>query len=158
MPPQLLFPMEQLDPNKLWASMDVVRKFNQQRFEMEQIDGILHFDTAAALAVGVKNCRPDEFWVRGHVPGRPLLPGVLMCECAAQVCSFLYANQAETAGRFLGFGGMEGVKFRGQVVPGDRLIMMAKGIDMRPRRSIFQTQGVVNGKLVFEGQIIGMPM
>ena len=58
--------------------------------------------------------------------------------------------------RFLGFGGINDVKFRGKVVPGDNLILIAKNKELRPRRAIFDTQGVVNGKLVFEGVIIGM--
>jgi 3-hydroxyacyl-[acyl-carrier-protein] dehydratase len=157
MPPTMLYPIEKLDVNQIAIPIEEVRKVNRQRFEMEQLDGILHYDPENGIVVGLKIVKPDEFWVRGHIPGRPLLPGVLMCECAAQTCSFLYGRAMGTE-RFLGFGGLENVKFRGQVVPGDKIMMMAKSAEVRSRRAQFQTQGVVNGKLVFEGVIIGMPI
>lgn len=60
--------------------------------------------------------------------------------------------------KFIGFAAVDEVKFRGQVVPGDRLYILIHGTDLRPRRSICKAQGVVNGNLVFEGTITGMPM
>jgi 3-hydroxyacyl-[acyl-carrier-protein] dehydratase len=72
---------------------------------MEQLTGILMFDPEQSLIVGYKDVKADEFWVRGHIPGRPLLPGVLMCECAAQLCSYYY-SRATSQSRFVGFGGM----------------------------------------------------
>ena len=59
---------------------------------------------------------------------------------------------------FVGFGGVADVKFRGTVVPGDKLIILCKCLELRPRRAVFQTQGIVNNKLVFEAKIIGMPV
>jgi 3-hydroxyacyl-[acyl-carrier-protein] dehydratase len=109
------------------------------------------------VIVGYKDVRDDEFWVRGHIPGRPLLPGVIMCEAAAQLCSFYYVK-AMADERFLGFGGMNEVKFRGAVEPGHRVILIAKAVDLRPRRAVFDCQGFVDGAMVFQGQIVGMPM
>ena len=104
-----------------------------------------------------KDVRDDEFWVRGHIPGRPLLPGVLMIEAAAQMSS-LYYKYVQKDPRFLGFGAVDGVKFRGQVVPGDRLLLLGKAVEIRSRRAVFDTQGVVGDKLVFEARITGMPI
>ena len=88
--------------------------------------------------------RRDEFWVRGHMPDYPLMPGVLMCEAAAQLCSLLHHDQSDCMqGDFLGFGGMENVRFRGPVRPGDRLVLIAKGIKMHRRQTIFNVQGFV---------------
>ena len=82
-----------------------------------------------------------------------------MIECAAQLCSFYYNKTIEQAReRFLGFAGVDNVKFRGQVVPGDHFIVVAKPTQLRSRRAIFETQGLVKDKLVFEGTIIGMPI
>jgi 3-hydroxyacyl-[acyl-carrier-protein] dehydratase len=80
-----------------------------------------------------------------------------MCEAAAQLCSFYYKKFTATD-KFVGFGGLDDVKFRGQVAPGDRLIIIARNTELNRRRSTFDVQGVVNGKIVFEGVIIGMPM
>ncbi len=60
--------------------------------------------------------------------------------------------------RFLGFGGVNNVRFRGTVAPGDRLIFISINTEMRTRRACFKTQAVVNGRQVFEADIIGMPI
>ena len=151
----LLVDLDSIDLDKIEAGISEIRKANQQRHEMEQLTGIVKFDPEEGYVVAVKEVREDEFWVRGHIPGRPIMPGVLICECAAQTCSYYYMR---TLGheRFLGFGGMDKVRFRDLVRPGDKLYILAKPIDMRRRISRFQTQGVVNGKIVFEAEIIGV--
>src|SRR5439155_20441440 len=98
-----------------------------------------------------------EFWVPVHLPGRPLLPGVLMIEAAAQMASYMSLRRSSGV-KFMGFAGARDVKFRGQVVPGDRLILIGKEADFRPRRWICDAQGLVNGTLVFEATIVAMPM
>ncbi|MBI2920256.1 MAG: beta-hydroxyacyl-ACP dehydratase [Planctomycetes bacterium] len=139
--------------------MEEVRKVNAQRFEMEQLDGIVHFNRAERWIVGMKNVRNDEFWVRGHIPGRPLMPGVVIVEAAAQLCTYCFRVALSLGDDiFLGFAGLNNVKFRGIVVPGDKLIVIAKNMDMRPRRAIFETQAVVGDRLVYEGEITGMPI
>ncbi|MDQ7778934.1 MAG: beta-hydroxyacyl-ACP dehydratase [Planctomycetota bacterium] len=159
MPPQLLVDIPSIDLSKIAIPIERVREVNRQRFEMEQLSGIIHVDYANQFAIGFKDCRDDEFWVRGHIPGRPLLPGVLMIEAAAQLCSFYFSTAAKDAGdRFIGFGGVTDVKFRGTVVPGDRLVIVAKCIELKSRRAIFATQGIVGDRLVYEGTIIGMPV
>jgi 3-hydroxyacyl-[acyl-carrier-protein] dehydratase len=144
--------------------LEEIRRHNPHRHEMEQLSAILHLDTEAQQIVASKEVRDDEFWVRGHIPGRPLLPGVLMVEAAAQMCSVYYKVVRQDT-RFLGFGGVEGVKFRGQVVPGQRLLLLGQAVEIRSRRAVFDTQGVVRDeadpqefKLVYEGRIIGMPI
>ena len=127
------------------------------RFEMMQLDGIIHFDRDKALGVGLREVREDEFWVRGHVPGRPLLPGVLMLESAAQMASFL-SSQIRTYDRFLGFGGLENVKFRRAVAPPATMHIIESLVEVRARRTICDAQGFVEGRLVFEARIIGMPI
>ena len=157
MPPKPLFDLSTIDLDRVIIGPEAIREKNAQRYEMEQLDGILLADFEAGVIIGIKNSREDEFWVRGHIPGRPLLPGVLMCEMAAQLCSFYYRTEIE-GDSFLGFGGMQDVKFRGQVLPGDRLVMIASKIDVRPRRATFECQGFVDGKMVYQGTIVGMPV
>ncbi|MEW6354838.1 MAG: 3-hydroxyacyl-ACP dehydratase FabZ family protein [Planctomycetota bacterium] len=157
MPPQLLVNLDGIDLNQVEVPIDGVRECNPQRYEMEQINGIIRFDPGNQYVVAYKDVRDDEFWVRGHIPGRPLLPGVLMAEAAAQACTYYYKRCTKDE-RFLGFGGLDQVKFRGTVVPGDRLIIIAKNIELKSRRAVFETQGVVNGRVVFEGVVTGMPV
>jgi len=157
MPVQPLVDLRQLDLDRLEFRAEEMRKVNPQSFEMAQLDGVIKVDPHAGIIVGYKDVRADEFWVRGHIPGRPLLPGVLMIEAAAQLCSF-YFKKVRKSERFLGFAGVDGVKFRAPVVPGDKLILVAKCVELRSRRATFEAQGFVKDKLVFEGRIIGMPM
>jgi len=133
MPPKFLVDPSEINPDVIEAPIEDIRKYNQQRFEMEQLHGILRYDPDEGICIAVRNIGADEFWVRGHVPGRPLFPGVLLCECAAQVASY-YTLRALQHDGFLGFGGMQDVKFRGAVVPGDQLIMVGKCLELRTRR------------------------
>ncbi|NLW50045.1 MAG: beta-hydroxyacyl-ACP dehydratase [Candidatus Brocadiaceae bacterium] len=157
MPPKPVVDLARVDLARVVAGPEEIRRRNAQRYEMEHLDAICHIDLEEGVIVGYKDVREDEFWVRGHIPGRPLLPGVIMCEAAAQLCSYYY-KEAVPADSFLGFGGLEGVKFRAEVVPGQRLILAARSRDLRPRRAVFDCQGFVDGRMVYEGTIIGMPM
>ncbi len=159
MPPKLLVDIDDIDFSRDQFDIEAIRKYNRQRYEMEHLSGIVKFDMDEGVIVGYKDVADDEFWIRGHVPGRPLMPGVIMCEAAAQLCSFYYMKSLPDAeNRFLGFGGMQDVKFRGVVVPGDKLVLLARKVEIKERRAIFDTQGVVDGKLVFQARIIGMPV
>jgi len=151
----MLVDLNEIDMDHVEDDVAGIRRFNQQRHEMEMLTGIVTYDADAGIVVGFKDTSDGDFWVRGHVPGRPLMPGVLICECAAQVCSYYFGRTTARDG-FLGFAGMEGVKFRGQVLPGDRLVMAAKVAKMKSRISTFECQGFVNGRMVFEGTIHGV--
>ena len=155
MPPRFLVDPAGVDLDHVEADIEDIRKYNPQRFEMEQISAILRYDGEEGVCVALREVGEEEFWVRGHIPARPILPGVLMCECAAQVSSYYFMRKSGFDG-FLGFAGLEKVKFRGVVVPGDRLVMVAKAREMRPRRAIFDCQGFVGERLVFHCVIIGM--
>ena len=87
-----IVPPESLDPARVIVGRTGIREWVPQRHEFEMLDGILHFDEKAQIAVATKELKSDEFWVRGHIPGRPLFPGVLMIESAAQLCCYLFCR------------------------------------------------------------------
>jgi len=157
MPPKIMVDLEQFDFENPQYDSEKVREYIPQRFEMQHLDVVIDFNSETHIAVGCKYVGDDEFWVRGHIPGRPLLPGVIMIEAAAQLSTFCYKMTVDDD-RFLGFAALEDVKFRGQVVPGDRLDLVVLTREIKPRRAVFQAQGIVRGKLVFEGTIVGMPV
>jgi 3-hydroxyacyl-[acyl-carrier-protein] dehydratase len=122
MPQKLLADLSDVDLHKAEYTIDDIRAINPHRHEFEQLTSILRVDQDEKLIVGLRNIRDDEFWVRGHIPGRPIFPGVLMLEAAAQLCSF-YCGKFIPGEGFLGFGGVNDVKFRGILKPGDKLIL-----------------------------------
>ena len=156
MAPSLLFDISGIDTGQLVYDVSAIEKINPHRGAMRMIDGIVYATDDLVHTLAYRDVRDDEFWVAGHIPGRPIFPGVLMVEAGAQLASFVCLSQLET--KFMGFTGLDSVRFRGQVVPGDRLYILCEQTELRPRRSTSLVQGIVNGSLVFEAKIIGMPM
>ncbi|MEE8508879.1 MAG: beta-hydroxyacyl-ACP dehydratase [Myxococcota bacterium] len=138
-------------------SPERVAELTPQRGAMRQLDYVIWMTDDSRQGLGVKHVHDDEFWVPGHIPGRPLMPGVLMLESCAQLCGVLHQCRTDDD-RFVGFARCNDTAFRGQVVPGDTLYLLAKEVSYRPRRFVSAAQGVVNGKLVFEATITGMAL
>jgi len=147
-----------IDFSRVEYDLEAIRKVNQQRYEMEQLTAVVRMDVEKRLIIAYKDVTRNEFWVRGHIPGRPLMPGVVMCEIAAQAASFLIMHCMEEPPEFVGFGGLDAVKFRGTVAPGDRFVIVGKIARLRPRLSTLESQGFVGEKMVFEGLIHGVPV
>src|SRR5690606_41817999 len=124
---------------------------------MRLLDAVGYGSPDEIAYVAYHDVRDDEFWVPGHIPGRPIFPGVLQIETAAQVASFVCLSKMGDQA-FMGFAGVDDVKFRGQVVPGDRFVVLCHETEFRRRRSVCSTQGYVGDTLVFEAKITGMPM
>jgi 3-hydroxyacyl-[acyl-carrier-protein] dehydratase len=147
-----------IDLDRVVADQDAIRRVNPQRFEMEQLNAIVRLDPGQGVIIGYKDVGDDEFWTRGHMPGYPLLPGVLMCEAAAQLCSYYIVSQGLLQDGFLGFGGLENVRFRSPVRPGDRLVLIGKALRIHRRQTHFNVQGFVGTKMVFHADVIGVPL
>ena len=159
MPRNLLIELSGIDLANCVIDQEGIRQINPQRYEMEHLNGVIWYDLDSMTIVGYKDVRPDEFWVRGHIPGRPLLPGVVMIESAAQLASIGFKVFADSEDdRFVGFGGVTDAKFRRAVTPPARMLLLGKCTELRSRRAVFLTQALVDDALVFEATIIGMPM
>ena len=158
MPPVALVDPASIDTSRVLIDLEGIRRGNPQRYELEQLTAIVHLDPAERLIIGYKDITESDFWVRGHMPGYPLMPGVMMCEAAAQLSSFFCHYIKLNESDFIGFGGMEDVRFRGMVKPGDRLVLVSKATRVHRRQTIFETQGFVETNMVYHGRIIGVPL
>ena len=160
MPPPLLFDLSQIDLEaKPVFDKKAICKVNPQRFEMQQLDGVLWYDKEKALILGYKDVTENEFWIRGHIPGRPLMPGVIMVEAAAQLASFFLKQVFHEEG-FIGFAGIESAKFRSTVEPCKRLYLLGHITKYKRRKQTSHVttsvQGVVDDTFVFEVSVSGM--
>jgi len=155
MSPVFLFDISEIDLNKVIFDREAIAEVNPQSYEMAQLDAVVWYDEAKHRAVGYKDITENEFWVRGHIPGRPLMPGVIMIEAAAQLSSF-YMKKIYGLEGFIGFSGIDYAKFRGPVTPGCRLYLIGEIVKIRSRQFSSFVQGIVNDKIVFDTRISGM--
>ena len=155
----LILDFSEYDLDHIVADIEEIRRINPQRFEMEQLTAIVYDNCERGICVGYKDVTHDEFWVRGHMPGVPLMPGVVICEAAAQMCSYHSQRHNLLNCEMIGFGGMDDVRFRGTVVPGDRLVVAAQKLQLRVGAMIrCRFQCLVNQEIVCDGQIRGIPI
>jgi len=156
MPPPLLFDLSQIDLSKEPVfSRDDISQVNLQKYEMQQLDGILWYDKEKRLILGYKDVTENEFWIRGHIPGRPLMPGVIMIECAAQLLSFFVKKILGVEG-FIGFASIDSARFRSTVTPGQRLYLIGHLTRIKSRKYTAVIQGVVDETMVFDTEVSGL--
>lgn len=155
--------LEAIDFSKLIADRAGIEAVNPHRHEMLLLSGIVSIDDDKKIIVGYKDLGDDEFWARGHFPKFAVMPGVLMCEAAAQLTSFyMYQRGIVPAERLVGLGGIETARFREPVRPGDRLVLVGVGRRIGNRLTKFDVTGHVKKKgqydVAFEATILGVTL
>ncbi|OQA02960.1 MAG: 3-hydroxyacyl-(acyl-carrier-protein) dehydratase FabZ [Planctomycetes bacterium ADurb.Bin401] len=155
MPPVELFDLSKIDLNKIVITKEEIQAVNPQRHEMDQLDGIIWYDKEKFLILGYKDVTEKEFWVRGHIPGRPLMPGVIMIEAAAQLSSVFVKHVYQLPG-FIGFASIDSAKFRKTVEPGKRLYLLGHITVFKRRLYTCVVQGIVDGTMVFDTVVSGL--
>jgi 3-hydroxyacyl-[acyl-carrier-protein] dehydratase len=101
-------------------------------------------------ATGLWQLTGDEWFFGGHFPGRPTLPGVLMCEAIAQVGAFAVLTDSKFAGKLPLFGGLDHARFRRQVGPGDTLELVVELGRMSARAGKGSGTALLNGQVACE--------
>src|SRR5262249_25513908 len=159
-----LFDLSGIDLSARLLSHQQIERWNAHRGAMALLDWIVWHSDDYKLGVALKHLRHDEFWVDGHFPGRPplpggamvdrraQLPGVLMVESGAQLAAFLY-NVRFPEPQLAAFIRIEEATFRASVAPGDDLFLLCKEVKFTPKRFSSDVQGLVGDKVAFEARI-----
>lgn len=123
------------------------------RYPMLLVDRIIELEPLKR-AVGIKNITMNEQFFQGHFPSHPVMPGVLLMEAMAQVAGIAMLYPKEYRGKLAFFAGMDRVKFRRPVVPGDQVKMVAEIIKIRGSMGKAWAEAFVDDQLVAEGEFL----
>jgi beta-hydroxyacyl-ACP dehydratase FabZ len=125
------------------------------RYPFLLIDRIVRFVPGEEI-VALKNVTMNEPFFQGHFPAKPVMPGVLIIEALAQAGGILAAEirGPEKQGEIIYFMGMDAVRFRKPVVPGDQLMLEARVLKMRSRVAKMAGRALVDGQLVAEAELM----
>ena len=134
-------------------TIEEIKEIIPHRYPFLLVDRILELEPLKR-GVGIKNVTANEPFFQGHFPNKPVMPGVLLLEAMAQVggVSLLYPD--ENRGKIAYFAGMEGVKFRKPVVPGDQVRMEAEVTRLRGSVGKVRAEAFVEGQLVAEAEVM----
>lgn len=153
--PKPLVDLSRIDLGERMLSRCDLDHWIPHRGAMALLDAVIWHDSGFSQGVAIKHVQLDEFWSQGHFPGRPMMPGVLMIEAGAQLASLLFRGRRNDDS-IAGFTRIDNAVFRGQVLPGQDLILLAREVKYQPKRFISDIQGLTGDKLAFEARITGM--
>jgi 3-hydroxyacyl-[acyl-carrier-protein] dehydratase len=135
-------------------TVEEIQNLLPHRYPFALVDRIIEY-VPQKRAVGIKNVTVNEPHFQGHFPGRPIMPGVLIVEAMAQVGGVVLTQMPDMDDGLFTFAGIDNVRFRRPVVPGDRLVMTVELLWTKRRRfGKMQGRAEVDGQLVSEGELM----
>jgi 3-hydroxyacyl-[acyl-carrier-protein] dehydratase len=129
-----------------------IKKIIPQREPFLMIDEVEKF-VPGEMAIAYKNVNIEEWYFKGHFPGNPVMPGVLIVESLAQTGAVAILGMEENNGKNALFGGIDKMKFKKMVVPGDKLKLEVKIMKRKGPIGIGEGIATVNGKIVAKGEL-----
>lgn len=139
---------------KMTFTVQEIQELLPHRYPFALVDRILDY-TPGEKAVGLKNVTINEPFFPGHIPGNPLMPGVLQLEALAQVGGVILTLLPGMKGKFFAYAGVDNARFRRPVVPGDQLIMTVELLSFKRNRiAKMQGRGLVDNQLAVEAQML----
>lgn len=142
------------DP-KTTFMIEEIQELLPHRYPFLLVDRIIDYKESER-AVGIKNVTMNEEFFQGHFPDRPLMPGVLIVEAMAQVGGIVLAQLPDIpSGKLFVFTGIDKVRIRRSVVPGDQLVITAEFLSLKRKRfAMMSTKAEVDGKLACSGELM----
>ena len=131
---------------------DEIKKIIPQREPFLMIDEVEEY-VPGESAVAYKNVSADEWYFQGHFPGNPIMPGVLITESLAQAGAVAILSLEENKGKNALFGGINNMKFKKMVVPGDRLKLELKITKRKGPIGVGEAVATVDGKIAAKGEL-----
>lgn len=139
---------------KTTFTVEEIRQLLPHRYPFALVDRIIDY-VPGQKAVGLKNVTINEPFFPGHIPNRPLMPGVLIVESMAQVGGVILTQLPGMKGKFFAFAGIDKTRFRRPVVPGDQLIMTVALLSFKMNKiAKMQGEARVNGQLAAQGEMM----
>lgn len=129
-----------------------IEKIIPQRDPFLMIDEVETFIPGKS-AIAYKHVRADEWYFKGHFPGNPIMPGVLITESLAQTGAVAILSTEEAKGKNALFGGVDKLRFKKIVVPGDTLKLEVKIIKQKGPIGVGEAIATVDGKLAAKGEL-----
>lgn len=124
------------------------------RYPFALVDRVIEY-VPGQRAVALKNVTFNEPQFQGHFPGRPLMPGVLIVEAMAQVGGLIVTQMPDLPKGLFVFAGIDGVRFRRPVVPGDQLLITCELLSLKRKRfGKVQATATVDGERVCSGELM----
>jgi len=128
-----------------------IQEILPHRYPFLLVDRMLEVEPGVR-AIGIKQVTINEWFFQGHFPGLPVMPGVLIVEALAQVGAVALLSLPEHSGKIAYFAGIDGVRFRRPVVPGDTLHLTVALTKLRSRVGKGRGEARVDGQLAAEGE------
>lgn len=147
--------LTELEPAiKTTFTVEEIRQLLPHRYPFALVDRIIDY-VPSQKAVGLKNVTINEPFFPGHIPNRPLMPGVLIVESMAQVGGVILTQLPGMKGKFFAFAGIDKTRFRRPVVPGDQLIMTVELLSFKMNKiAKMQGEARVDGQLAAQGEMM----
>ena len=141
-------------PERVVLASEQIQGLLPHRYPFALVDRVVAHEPGR-MAVAIKNVTVNEPQFQGHFPGRPLMPGVLIVEAMAQVGGLIVTQMPDLPKGLFVFAGIDGVRFRRPVVPGDQLRITCELLSLKRKRfGKVKAEATVDGELVCSGELM----